>query len=97
PTRIDAFGAYALHGRRDDVDFLASDRTAVTGVRIQAGDGDPRRRVSCRLQITLRDPDRSDDAIAGDRIGHIAQRNVRRDAGSPERPGDIEFADEARD
>ncbi len=41
--------------------------------------------------------DRRANALAGDRVGHLAQRNVRRHARRPQGARDVELADEARD
>ena len=66
-------------------------------MRIQTGDGDPRRTVTGGAQIAIGDSHGGGDAVGGDRGRDVAERNVRRDARRPQRAGDIELADESGD
>ncbi len=97
PVGVDALAARTRDGRRDHVDLLAAERAAVAGVRIQRRDGDARRRGAGRDQVAVQDAHRLDDAVRGDRVGDLAQRDVRRHPRRPQRAGDVELGDEAVD
>ena len=96
-ARVDALATRSLDRGRDDVDLLAPDRAAVARMRIESRDGDARRRVARGLEVAIGDAHGGAHALLRDRVGHVAQRNVRRDARRPQRAGDVELADEARD
>ena len=66
-------------------------------MRIEPGNRDARRRDARGLEIAIGNGDGSANALAGDRIGDVAQRNVRRHPRRPQGARDVELADEARD
>ena len=71
-------------GRRDDPDLLVAEQAALAGVRVQAGDGDPRHardEAACRR---VRDAQRLEHGLVGDGVD---RRGARTCGSSPARCG----------
>ncbi|KAG0774413.1 hypothetical protein G6F22_014079 [Rhizopus arrhizus] len=77
PDQVHAFSAQALQQRDDQVQFLAAQVAVFTGVRVQAEHGDARRRqAELAAQRGMHGTQGVFQAGCGDRIGHLAQRQV---------------------
>ena len=77
PDQVHALRAQALQQRDDQIQFFAAQVAIFAGVRVQAEHGDARRRqAELTAQCGVHRAQRVLQAGRGDRIGHLAQRQV---------------------
>ena len=74
---VEAICVRRLDRRRDHVDLLAAQAAVLSGVRIEAGNGDARPRdAEIARQVVRGDLKRLDDKRLANRANHLFKRNV---------------------
>ena len=78
PADVDAAGAAACDRRREHLPLLSADQAVLAGVRIQAGQGQPRPRRPEARKLGVRQGDGRLQPAARQQPRHVGQRHVHR-------------------
>ena len=92
PLDVQSFGLGVLDRRGDDVDLLAPEGAAFSGVRVERRDRDVWIGLARLLERVGDQRNRGVDAVAGDEVADGAQRHMRRHARRPQVAQNVDLA-----